>query len=82
MTDDLRDLEEIIDLCVKKNVKRIKLPDLELEFGGDGGMPVAEAIKELKFPDKEMHMPTDDELLNWSTPLTQAEEPKPSNGEA
>jgi hypothetical protein len=74
MNSELKDLEDIIELCVKKGVKRIKLPDLELELGGDG--PTLEEKKELKFLDPDMDMPQGDDMLNWSTPLEELKETK------
>lgn len=78
MSEDLKDLEEIIAVCRKNNIKKIKLPELELEFGGpedtDAGFP--EATQKLKFPDPNINMPTDEQLLNWSTPIEPLEEEK------
>jgi hypothetical protein len=81
MTNDLKDLEDIILLCTKHGVRSLKLPELELQLGSDGPTLSTPPMKELKFPDPDMAMPTDDDMLNWSTPLTTLEEPKQANGE-
>lgn len=76
MTNKIMGLEELIHLCLKNNVRQVKYKGVELLFG-DVELQQMDVKTDLpKFPDPDLNMPTDDDMLNWSTPLEELKDTK------
>ncbi len=65
-------LEHLIQICLVNGVKEIKYKGVEIVFGDKPQEDIKPS--KLNFPDPDINMPTDDEMLYRSTPLDMAEE--------
>jgi hypothetical protein len=68
-------------LCLENGISYIKWNGVEIGFHprlGEAALPENLNAKPEKpnFPDPDLKMPSDEEMLNWSTPLSILEEPK------
>jgi hypothetical protein len=60
------ELVSLIDLCRKQGVRRVKVGDVELEFGPERQVSPDEVKAFSRI--MEQGVPTDAEVLNWSAP--------------
>lgn len=72
---ELAHIEALIDLCIRKGIKSLNFHGIGIEIGNASTGPITPPDGNL-FPDPDVDMPSDEELLNWSTPLTVVEDPE------
>lgn len=70
-------IEELAPICRHHGIKRIRVGDIEIEFGTADVDPTK--LKEFQ-RSLDQGVPTDDEVLNWSAPgFVPPEQPGPVN---
>lgn len=73
--DDLKKLNALVDLCLERRIRQLKLGEVDLYFD-DTAFQDNEIGVKAGPEDKSLQMPDDESLLNWSTSIVPMEEPK------
>lgn len=71
----IEELNKLVDLCLKRRIRQLKLDQTEIYFDDTAFQDAGTGVKEGP-QDKSLVMPSDEEMLSWSTPITAVEEPK------
>lgn len=60
------ELSQLIDLCLEKKVRHLKIDNIDFSFDDTAFQDHGPGVKEGP-ADKSLEMPSDDELLGWSS---------------
>ncbi len=71
----IKELNELADACLEKKIRQLKTDSIEIYFDDSAFIEPGTGLKPGPI-DTSNQMPSDEELLNWSSPITMVEEPK------